>query len=676
MRPTMATVVLMLNSYSFTLALPQQPAFFYGTRTDLSKQITVRTDSDQSKSKSVPWSVDDSSITETWKLWCDEQAAELMDPALTQSCDPTELLKYIHIGLLCVQGDPANRPPMSSVVFMLANDSMKLPKPTQPAFFVGRVVVRSDQSSSDVKTWKLWCDEQAAELMDPALTQSCDPTELLKYIHIGLLCVQGDPANRPPMSSVVFMLANDNITLPKPTQPAFFVGRVVVRSDDQSSSDVKVCTINEVTLSNVSPRYIPPPPPSSPPQTNTTTATERGSGGGGIATAIVVIIVFSTIIIITVFVALLCVLVRRRRNRKQKISSKQRRENADETETVESLQFNFSTIKVATNDFSNDNKLGQGGFGAVYKGILSDGRIIAVKRLASNSEQGELEFKNEILLVARLQHRNLVRLLGFCLEGSERLLIYEFVPNSSLDNFIFDSIKRLSLDWEKRYKIIGGIARGILYLHEDSRLRIIHRDLKASNILIDQDMNPKISDFGMARLFERDQTQADTGRVVGTFGYMAPEYVLHGNFSVKSDVFSFGVLVLEIISGQKNSSFHNGEETGDLLTFAWENWRVGTALNVIDPILRVGSSSEMMRCIHIGLLCVQENVVNRPTMASVVLMLNSYSISLPLPTKPAFFMHTTTTELDNPESTMSDQSKSRSVEYSINEVSITELDPR
>ncbi|KAK4857455.1 hypothetical protein QYF36_000903 [Acer negundo] len=317
----------------------------------------------------------------------------------------------------------------------------------------------------------------------------------------------------------------------------------------------------------------PPPPPSSPPRTNTTIAIERGSGGGGIATAIVVIIVFSTIIINMAFVALLCVLVRRRRNRKQKIISKQRRENTDETETVESLQFNFSTIKVATNDFSNDNKLGQGGFGAVYKGILSDGRIIAVKRLASNSEQGELEFKNEILLVAKLQHRNLVRLLGFCLEGSERLLIYEFVPNSSLDNFIFDSIKRLSLDWEKRYKIIGGIARGILYLHEDSRLRIIHRDLKASNILIDQDMNPKISDFGMARLFERDQTQADTGRVVGTFGYMAPEYVLHGNFSVKSDVFSFGVLVLEIISGQKNSSFHNGEETGDLLTFAWENWR-------------------------------------------------------------------------------------------------------
>ncbi|KAL5772705.1 hypothetical protein ACOSP7_012317 [Xanthoceras sorbifolium] len=179
----------------------------------------------------------------------------------------------------------------------------------------------------------------------------------------------------------------------------------------------------------------------------------------------------------------------------------------------------------------------------------------------------------------------------------------------------------------------------------------------------------------MARLFERDQSQADTSRVVGTFGYMAPEYLLRGQFSVKSDVFSFGVLVLEIISGQKNSSFHNGEEIEDLLTYAWESWRAGTALNLIDSTLRAGSGSEIVRCIHIGLLCVQENEANRPTMASVVLMLTSCSISLPVPTKPAFFMHTTA-ELDNPESTMFDQSKSRSVECSVNEVSITELDPR
>ncbi|KAL5841911.1 hypothetical protein ACOSQ3_012514 [Xanthoceras sorbifolium] len=408
-----------------------------------------------------------------------------------------------------------------------------------------------------------------------------------------------------------------------------------------------------------SPSSISPPPP---PQTNSTIPRERDSKS--IATATVVIIAVSTIFIVAVLVALTCVLLQRR-SRKQKIISKQRRENTRETEAVESLQFDFSTIKVATNDFSTDNKLGQGGFGAVYKGTLSDGQNIAVKRLASNSQQGELEFKNEVLLVARLQHRNLVRLLGFSFEGSERLLIYEFVPNSSLDNFIFDPVKRLLLDWKKRYKIIGGIARGILYLHEDSRLRIIHH----------QDMNPKISDFGMARLFERDQSQADTSRVVGTFGYMAPEYLLRGQFSVKSDVFSFGVLVLEIISGQKNSSFHNGEEIEDLLTYAWESWRAGTALNLIDSTLRAGSGSEIVRCIHIGLLCVQENEANRPTMASVVLMLTSCSISLPVPTKPAFFMHTTA-ELDNPESTMFDQSKSRSVECSVNEVSITELDPR
>ncbi|KAK2656937.1 hypothetical protein Ddye_009989 [Dipteronia dyeriana] len=191
-------------------------------------------------------------------------------------------------------------------------------------------------------------------------------------------------------------------------------------------------------------------------------------------------------------------------------------ENLEGIENRESFQFNFSTIRDATDNFSNENKLGQGGFGAVYKGMLSDGQQIAVKRLSMNSKQGDLEFKNEVIFVAKLQHRNLVRLLGFCLERKERILVYEFLPNSSLDHFIFDLIKREFLQWEKRYKIIEGIARGLQYLHEDSRLRIIHRDLKTSNVLLDSELNPKISDFGMARLFEMDQTQSDTNRVVGT----------------------------------------------------------------------------------------------------------------------------------------------------------------
>ncbi|PIA58492.1 hypothetical protein AQUCO_00500436v1 [Aquilegia coerulea] len=300
----------------------------------------------------------------------------------------------------------------------------------------------------------------------------------------------------------------------------------------------------------------PPPQITSPPNTNTTRGNGRKSSKN------VVLIVVPTVIAALVLLSIVAIFFCLRRNKKKFEII----ENADEISTVESLQFNFATVEAATDNFSDDNKLGEGGFGAVYKGKLSEEREIAVKRLSRNSGQGLEEFKNEVLLLAKLQHRNLVRLLGFCIEGREKLLIYEFVPNASLDKFIFDPIKRTYLDWERRYKIIGGIARGLLYLHEDSRDRIIHRDLKASNILLDAEMNSKISDFGMARLFVLDQTQGTTSRIVGTYGYMSPEYAMHGHFSVKSDVFSFGVLVLEIITGQKNNSF-DSERAEDLLCY-------------------------------------------------------------------------------------------------------------
>ncbi|PRQ31254.1 putative protein kinase RLK-Pelle-DLSV family [Rosa chinensis] len=348
----------------------------------------------------------------------------------------------------------------------------------------------------------------------------------------------------------------------------------------------------------------------------------------------IIIIIVVVIAFVTTLLGGICVLLRVKQPR-----VKLDENNSEEISVTESLQYDFEDIRSATDDFSDENKLGQGGFGAVYKGRLYNGRYIAVKRLSKSSGQGDREFKNEVTLVAQLQHRNLVRLLGFCLKANERLLIYEYIPNTSLDHFIFDPTKHGHLDWESRYKIIGGIVRGLLYLHEDSRLRIIHRDLKASNILLDEDMNPKIADFGMARLFVMDQTQGDTKTIVGTYGYMAPEYASQGRFSIKSDVFSFGVLVLEIITGKKTGSFRNGENEDDLLSYAWRNWRDDTILNIIDPMLTTGSRSEIIRCIHIGLLCVQENVNDRPTMASVVSMLNSHSLTISVPSRPPYYWH-------------------------------------
>ncbi|KEH43965.1 receptor-like kinase [Medicago truncatula] len=348
----------------------------------------------------------------------------------------------------------------------------------------------------------------------------------------------------------------------------------------------------------------------------------------------------------------------------------------DEITIVESFQFNFDIVRAATNDFSNSNKLGQGGFGVVYRGKLPDGQMIAVKRLLKDSSQGDVEFKNEVLLVAKLQHRNLVRLLGFSLEGSERLLIYEFVTNKSLDYFIFDPTRKAQLNWQKRYDIIRGIVRGLLYLHEDSRLRIIHRDIKASNILLDDEMNPKISDFGLARLFVIDQSEGNTDQIVGTYGYMAPEYAMHGQFSVKSDVFSFGVLVLEIISGHKNSTnIGHGNDVEYLLSFAWRSWREGKAQNMIDAALNNISANEIMRCIHIGLLCVQENVVDRPTMATVALMLNSYSLTLSIPSKPAYFYGSGTRSLQDMELWAGNIGSTTSGE-SVNHASNTDPYPR
>ncbi|KAF8414027.1 hypothetical protein HHK36_002026 [Tetracentron sinense] len=300
--------------------------------------------------------------------------------------------------------------------------------------------------------------------------------------------------------------------------------------------------------------------------------------------------------------------------------------------------FDLETVANATNNFSFANKIGEGGFGIVYKGELSTGHEIAVKRLSQDSGQGLQELKNEVILIAKLQHRNLVRLLGCCIQREVTMLIYEYMPNKSLDSFIFNQTRGTSLDWRKRFDIIVGIARGLLYLHRDSRLRIIHRDLKASNILLDGEMNPKISDFGIARTFGRDQIEANTKRVIGTYGYMSPEYAIDGLFSVKSDVFSFGVLVLEIVSGKKNRGFYHPDHDLNLLGHAWKLWNEGNPLELVDAFNEGPVPEfEALKCIQVGLLCVQKRPDDRPTMPTVLLMLDSESAVLPKPKEPGFY---------------------------------------
>ncbi|XP_026445317.1 G-type lectin S-receptor-like serine/threonine-protein kinase At1g11300 [Papaver somniferum] len=307
-----------------------------------------------------------------------------------------------------------------------------------------------------------------------------------------------------------------------------------------------------------------------------------------------------------------------------------------EGETHELQIFDLVCLAIATNNFCLNNKLGEGGFGPVFKGQLQNRQQIAVKRLSKSSRQGIEEFKNEVELISKLQHRNLVKLLGCCIEGEENMLIYEYMPNKSLDAFLFDARNKASLDWDKRFNIIGGVARGLLYLHRDSRLRVIHRDLKVSNILLDEDMIPKISDFGMARIFGGNQTIDNTVRVVGTLGYMSPEYMVGGTFSEKSDVFSFGVLVLEVVSGKRNNSFYNPEQPLNLLLHAWRLWNEGIWAEIVDQDLGdVYSPFEVMKCIHIGLLCVQNRAVDRPTMAEVDVMLSSET-DRPAPKEPPY----------------------------------------
>ncbi|KAK4255925.1 hypothetical protein QN277_008852 [Acacia crassicarpa] len=336
--------------------------------------------------------------------------------------------------------------------------------------------------------------------------------------------------------------------------------------------------------------------------------TERHLGAGAIAGIVVGSCVFLIMLIIFVF---------------QKMGFLGGKDSKDkQLLDLKIGYFSLKQIKNATNNFAPENKIGEGGFGPVYKGVLSDGVVIAVKQLSSKSKQGNREFINEIGMISALQHPNLVELYGCCVEGNQLLLIYEYMENNSLASALFGGVgRKIHLDWPTRMKICVGIARGLAYLHEESRLKIVHRDIKATNVLLSKDLNAKISDFGLAKLNEDENTHIST-RIAGTIGYMAPEYAMRGYLTDKADVYSFGVVALEIVSGKSNTSHRPREEFGYLLDWAYVLQEQKNLLELVDPNLGSSySSHEAMIMLEVALLCSNPSPTLRPSMSSVVGML-------------------------------------------------------
>lgn len=285
--------------------------------------------------------------------------------------------------------------------------------------------------------------------------------------------------------------------------------------------------------------------------------------------------------------------------------------------------FSYNSLRSATRNFHPSNKIGRGGFGEVYKGVLRDGTEAAIKTLSANSKQGISEFLTEIHMISKVQHPNLVQLIGCCIEGPYRILVYEYLENNSLATALLSSKgKRVELGWSKRAEICMGTASALAFLHEDAEPRIVHRDIKASNILLDENFLPKIGDFGLAKLFPDNVTHVST-RVAGTMGYLAPEYALLQQLTKKADVYSFGVLVLEIISGRSSSRAAFGQELLLLLEWTWKLLNEGRLEEIVDPELVDYPTNEVLRFAKVALFCTQAASHQRPDMKQVVKMLST-----------------------------------------------------
>ncbi|XVE88012.1 hypothetical protein DITRI_Ditri19aG0034500 [Diplodiscus trichospermus] len=336
--------------------------------------------------------------------------------------------------------------------------------------------------------------------------------------------------------------------------------------------------------------------------------------------------------------------------------------------------FSHNQLRSATDDFHSSHKIGRGGFGTVYKGVLKDGTEVAVKTLASQSKQGVREFLTEIDTISNVKHPNLVELIGCCVQGTNRILVYEYVANNSLGKVLLDQRStNIKLDWSKRSAICMGIARGLAFLHEELVPHIVHRDIKSSNIPLDKDFNPKIGDFGLAKLFPDNVTHIST-RIAGTSGYLAPEYALGGQLTKKADVYSFGVLILEIISGRSSSKANWGGTDKLLLERAWQLYKEGKLIDVVDPELGEFPEEEVTRYMKVAFFCTQAAANRRPLMSQVLEMLaRNIWLNEDVLTAPGFFQNGVASSRKK-----SLQSSAESTTYQMSSVTVTstQITPR
>ncbi|EYU27526.1 hypothetical protein ABFS82_13G150100 [Erythranthe guttata] len=284
--------------------------------------------------------------------------------------------------------------------------------------------------------------------------------------------------------------------------------------------------------------------------------------------------------------------------------------------------YTYKELKIATNDFSPANKIGEGGFGSVYKGKLRNGQMAAIKVLSAESRQGVREFLTEIQIISDIEHENLVKLYGCCVEANQRILVYNYLENNSLARTLLGGgHSSIYFSWQTRVKICIGVARGLAYLHEQVVPHIVHRDIKASNILLDRDLTPKISDFGLAKLMPPNMTHVST-RVAGTIGYLAPEYAIRGQLTRRADIYSFGVLLIEIVSGRCNTNTRLPIDEQYILERTWHLYEKNALVALVDTSLNGDFDGERAcRFLKIGLLCTQDAPKLRPSMSSVVRML-------------------------------------------------------